>query len=225
MLAVVVGEMPLHEPDGVIRAPPLDVGGVRPDHGRNGCMNKDLLRQRFLRDALGYVHGAYVAPLAAFHDVEVDEAPVQVVAIEDVAASPHDVLEDVLLVSLDRRLPRDSPSGLHSGAVQRVEVGHRLDVQALDPGIPVPPPLLGAPGPSRLSALVRIQGGHPARLAMALRSRLQKGHEIGPNAGEPNHARSVRPPARGAYSRPDGRWSRLPSSFCTAFGRAYSVWR
>ncbi len=225
MPAVVFGEMPLHEPDGVISAPALDVGGIRPDHGWDGGRDKDLLRQRFLRDALGYVHGAYVTPLAALHDVEVDETPVQVVAIEDVAASPYDVLEDVLLVSLDRRLPGDSPSGLHRGAVQRVEVGHRLDVQALDPGTPVPLPLLCAPGPPRLTALVRIQGGHPARPAMALRSRLQKGHEIGPNAGESDHARSVRPPARGAYSRPCGRWSRLPSSFCTAFGRAYSVWR
>ena len=163
-------------------------------------------------------HRAYVAPLAALHYVEVDEAPA-------VRSLPSRMSRRVRTMFLRtsfwyRWIDAFQETPLPACIAARYSALRSATASMSRPSIRESlfrRPFSARLAPSRLSALVRIQGGHPARLAMALRSRLQKGHEIGPNAGEPDHARSVRPPARGAYSRPDGRWSRLPSFFLHGF--------
>ena len=164
----VVGQVALEQLKGVVGAAPLDVGGVRGYERGDYRGHEGVLGQRLLHHALGEVHCTDVAQLAALPQVEADETPAYVAALQKVLARFHGVSQVVLHVPLRRGLPHDATRGLLGSLAQAVEVGHRLKGARLDAlGLGLGALLLAAL-PACGPPLLRVHRRHPARLAMWL---------------------------------------------------------
>ena len=164
----VVGQVALEQLKGVVGAAPLDVGGVRGYERGDYRGHEGVLGQRLLHHALGEVHCTDVAQLAALPQVEADETPAYVAALQKVLARFHGVSQVVLHVPLRRGLPHDATRGLLGSLAQAVEVGHRLKGARLDALGLGPGALLLATLPACGPPLLRVHRRHPARLAMWL---------------------------------------------------------
>ena len=168
MLPPVVGQVALEQPQGVVGAAPLDVGGVRGYESGDYRWHERVLCQGLLHHALGEVYGADMAQLAALPQVEPYEAPAYVAALQKVVPGFHGVSQVVLHVPLRRGLPHHAARGLLGCPAQAVEVGHRLKgalFHALGLGFGA---LLLAALPACGPPLLRVHRRHPARLAMWL---------------------------------------------------------
>ena len=164
----VVGQVALEQLKGVVGAAPLDVGGVRGYERGDYRGHEGVLGQRLLHHALGEVHCTDVAQLAALPQVEADETPAYVAALQKVLARFHGVSQVVLHVPLRRGLPHHATRGLLGSLAQAVEVGHRLKGACLDALGLGPGALLLAALPACGPPLLRVHRRHPARLAMWL---------------------------------------------------------
>ncbi|MEE0750691.1 MAG: hypothetical protein UIJ82_07790 [Collinsella sp.] len=160
--------MALEQLQGVVGAAPLDVGGVGRYECRDYRGHEGVLRKRLLNHSLWEVHGADVAQLAALPQVEADEAPAYVAALQKVVPRFDRVSQIVLHITLRGGLPHHAARRLLGGLAKAVEVGHGLKgarLHALGLGLGAPLlAALAARGPSFLG----VHRRHPARLSVWL---------------------------------------------------------
>ena len=164
----VVGQVALEQLQGVVGAAPLDVGGVGRYERRDYRGYEGVLRKRLLNHSLWEVHGADVAQLAALPQVEADEAPAYVAALQKVVPRFDRVSQVVLHITLRGCLPHHAARGLLRCLAQAVEVGHGIKRARLDAlGLGLRALLLAALA-ARRPPLLGVHRRHPARLAMWL---------------------------------------------------------